>query len=404
MKFDRALLPLLAPAIYLLVLPLAHVTALRSFAFVISIVLLLWSLRTADMRAIPLKAPFAVWLGAALLSMVWAVHPDFSIDAIRSEIVQGFVSFLIFFKFTRTSRDLKFFMGTLFASGVVTSVIALVHFLRGLDPIPVGAFYGGALSNAGFVTTVLPFLAATTLLRSDRYRIAMVCAILLLLLAAYGTTNRGIWLYLLVELAFFGCLYLVRVDLQPKARKTAIALLTVLAILGTGTLFFASKGRLGLEGGPTEIVAGTAKADPRPQLWKDSIDWIQRRPFTGAGFGMMVLGKELQEQQKDLTHTHAHNIILNYALQLGLFGPLVLAFVFYSAGREFWKLTKCADKELIMLGIAGIAMISGILAAGMIEDLFNRHLAWLFWSLVGMTLGYAMSSKARLAIPARLPD
>ena len=238
MKFDRAFLPLLAPAIYLLVLPLAHVTALRSTAFVISIFLLLWSLRTADMRAIPLKAPFAVWLGAALLSMIWAVHPDFSIGAIKSEIVQGFISFLIFFKLTRTSRELKFWMGTLFASGVITGVIAMIHFLRGLDPLSAGAFYGGALSNAGYATTILPFLAAATILRLDRYRVAMICVILLLLLMAYGTTNRGVWLYLLVELAVFGCLLSCPGRSTTESKDDSYSTPRGVSGLGNGYTFF----------------------------------------------------------------------------------------------------------------------------------------------------------------------
>ena len=401
MKFDRAFLPLLAPAIYILVLPLAHVTALRSTAFVISIFLLLWSLRTADMRAIPLKAPFAVWLGAALLSMIWAVHPDFSIGAIKTEIVFGILAFLIFFTATRGPRELKFWVVALFASAVVATAIAAVHFLRGLDPYPVGAIYAGALSNAGYVATVLPFLAAAAMLASGKRRVAMLGVILLLLLMAYGTTNRGVWLYLLVELAVFGGLYLIRVDLPPKIRTRVIALMVATAILGTGVLLFAAKGRLGLQGGPSDIIAGTAKADLRPQLWKDSIDLIRERPFTGAGFGTMVLGREMQEQQNNLNHTHAHNIVLNYALQLGVFGPLIFAFLFYSLGREFWKLTRLPDRELLLLGIAGLSMISGVLAAGMIEDLFNHHLAWLFWSLAGMTLGYAMNRKTRVATPVQ---
>ena len=400
MKVDREFLSLLAPATYLLVLPLAHVTALRSIAFVISILLFLLSLRTADTRMIPLKAPFAVWLGAALLSMIWAVHPDFSISAIKTEIVFGILAFLIFFKATRGSRELKFWMAALFASAVVAAAIAMVHFLRGLDPYPVGAIYAGALSNAGYVATVLPFLAAAAILESGKRRVAMIGVILLLLLMAYGTTNRGVWLYLLVELAVFGGLYLIRADLPPKTKTKVIAMMVAAAILGTGVLFFAAKGRLGLQGGPSEVIAGTAKADLRPQLWKDSIDWIRERPFTGAGFGTMVLGKEFQEQQQNLNHTHAHNIILNYALQLGLLGPVVLIFLFYSVAREFWKLIKSSDKELQTLGIAGMAMVSGILAAGMIEDLFGRHLGWLFWALTGMILGYA-SNVRRDVVPAQ---
>ena len=392
MKIDRESLLLLAPAIYLFVLPLAHTTALRSIAFGVSILLLLLTWRDHATLPVPLKAPFAVWFIVAMLSLIWAVHPDFSIGAIKSEIIYGFLSFLIFFKATRSTRALKFWVATLFASGVVTGVIAMIHFLRGLDPYPVGAFYGGALSNAGYVTTVLPFLVAAPLLPSGRRRIAMLGVIFFLLLMAYGTTNRGVWLYLLVELAVFGCLYLVRVELHPKTRKTAFGIVAICAILGTGTLFYAAKGRLGLSGGPTDVIAGTAKADLRPQLWKDSVDWIGQRPLTGAGFGTMVLGKELQEHQQNVNHTHAHNILLNYALQLGLLGPVVLIFLFYSVAREFWKLIKSSDKELKTLGIAGMAIVSGIFAAGMIEDLFGRHLGWLFWALTGMILGYSSNA------------
>jgi O-antigen ligase len=389
MKIERESLLLLAPAIYLFVLPLVHVTAFRSIAFWISVLFLLWTLRAQATPPFPLKAAFAVWLSVALLTLIWAVHPEFSIGEIKSEIVYGFLAFLIFFKATRSSRELRFWGFVLSVSALAIGVIALIHFLRGLDPYPAGKFYGGALSYAGYVITVLPMLVAITILRSGRRRIGMLCLVLFLLLIAFGTTNRGVWLYLLVELAVFGSLYLIRVDLHPKAKKAAIAIVVASTIVSTGTLFFAAKSRLGLVGGPTKIITGTAKADLRPQLWIDSIAWIRQRPFTGAGFGTMVLGRELQEQQKVQNHTHAHNIILNYALQLGLLGPFVLAFLFYSVVREFWKLIKSSDKELQTFGIAGIAIVSGILASGMVEDLFARQVGWLFWSLVGMTLGYA---------------
>ena len=401
MKIERGSLLLLAPAIYLFVLPLVHVTVFRATAFWISVLLLLWTLRTQATPPIPLKAAFAVWLSVALLTLIWAVHPEFSIREIKSEIVYGLLSFLIFFKATRSSRELRFWGFVLSASALATGVIALIHFLQGLDPYPAGKFYGGALCYAGYVTTVLPMLAAITILRSGQRRVGMLCLILFLLLMAFGTTNRGVWLYLLVELAVFGGLYLIRVDLHPKAKKAAIAIIVASTIVSTGTLFYAAKGRLELAGGPAKVIAETAKADLRPQLWIESLAWIRQRPFTGAGFGTMVLGRELQEQQKIPNHTHAHNIILNYALQLGLLGPFVLAFLFYSVAREFWKLIKSSDEELQTFGIAGIAMVSGILASGMIEDLFARQVGWLFWSLVGMTLGYAKYKGGQLPSPTR---
>jgi O-antigen ligase len=394
MKIEREYLLLLAPAVYLFVLPLAHTTALRSVAFGISALLLLATWRRFPAASIPLKAPFTAWLILAMVSLIWAVRPEYSINEIRNEILQGFVTFLIYFKATRSSRELRFWMFVIFASALATGLTGLIHLLHELDPYAVGTLYAGALSYAGYVTTVVPILAAIAILCSVNARAGVLFLILFLLLIAGWTTNRGIWVYLLTELVVFGSLYLMRVALQGKARTAAIAIVVGSIIVSTGALFFAAKGRLGGAGGPTEIIIGTAKADRRPQLWNDSIARIRERPFTGVGFGRMVLSKEMQEQQQDIHHTHAHNILLNYAIQLGLLGPVVLIFIFCSVAKEFWKLLGSPVKKLRTLGIAGIAVVTGIFAEGIIEDMFIRHIAWLFWALVGMILGYAMNKRA----------
>ncbi|HJQ15102.1 MAG TPA: O-antigen ligase family protein [Anaerolineales bacterium] len=380
---------LLAPSIYLLVLPLAHTTALRSVSFAVSALLLVWTWRAYPATSIPMKAAFAAWFVAGLFSLFWAVRPDFSLGEVKDEILYGFLVFLIFFKATRSHYQLRLWQLVLSASGLLAGLVALVHFLRRLPPYDVGMLYGGALSYAGYMATILPTFAAITILNSGKRRIGMLCLMLFLLIMAFFTTNRGIWLYLLVELVVFAILYLMRVDMQRHARRVAAAIFAMAIIVTVGTLLWAAKSRLGMTGGPAEIIAETANADLRPHLWKDSVMWIMQRPFTGAGFGTMVLGTELQAQQQNLHHTHAHNILLNYALQLGLLGPLVVIFLFYSVGREFWKLVQSEDRELQILGIAGISMVSGVLTAGMIEDLFGRHLGWLFWALAGMTMGYA---------------
>src|SRR4051794_17945982 len=106
-KLDaRESLLLAAPAIYLFVLPLAHLTAIRSISFGVSVLTLVWSWRWHEMPAVPLKAAFAVWFGTAALTLFWALYPEFSIDEIRVEIVYGFLAFLIFFQATRSSRQL----------------------------------------------------------------------------------------------------------------------------------------------------------------------------------------------------------------------------------------------------------------------------------------------------------
>jgi O-antigen ligase len=399
----REPLLLAAPVIYLFVLPLAHLTAIRSISFGVSVLTLMWSWRWYDTPRVPLKAAFAVWFGTAALTLFWAVYPEFSIDEIRVEILYGFFAFLIFFQTTRSFRQLQIWLFVLLASALVTAVAALYHFLSGLPPYDTGVLYGGALSYVGYINIVLPMLAAMAILCSGYRRAGLLCLIVFLLLLAFGTTNRGVWFYLLVELAVFGGFYLQRTNLHSKAKRQVVLYITLAIIISTCLLLLSSKQRLNLSGGPAEIILGTAKADLRPLLWKDSFTWIAQRPFGGAGFGTMVLSKEMQEQQKNVNHGHAHNIFLNYALQLGIIGPFVILFLFFSVAREFWKLIYSSDKELQILGIAGITMVSGILAAGLIEVLFGRHLGWLFWALVGMTLGYA-KNKVQPALGVNQPS
>lgn len=401
MKIERESLLLVAPAIYLFVLPLAHTTALRSIAFGVSVLLLLSTWRSFSAPSIPLKAPFAAWLTLALVTLVWAIRPDYSLGEIKTEILYGFLTFLIFIKATRSDRELNFWFLTLAASALLVGTFALVHSLRGLNPYLVG-MHGGILHYAGYLNTIFPMLAAMTILRPGWHRVFLICLMAFLLVTAIASTSRAVWVGFLLELAIFGGLYLKFMDVRRRVRKAAIAASIGVFVLLTAAFLFVAKEKLHLSGGPVEIIIQTTKSDLRPKLWADSITFIEQRPITGAGFGRMVLGEELVAQQKDPNHTHAHNIVLNSALQLGLLGPFVLAFFFYSIVRELWKVMKSSDKVLRILGIAGFSLLGGIFVQSMVEDLLVRHLAWLFWALLGMTLGYAMNKSRGVSEGARL--
>ena len=400
MKINRESLLLLAPAIYLFVLPLAHTTALRSIAFGVSVLLLFWTWRDYATPPIPLKAPFAVWFVIALLSLIWAVYPEYSIGEIRTEILYGFLTFIVFFKATRSNRELNFWFLTLAASALIVGTFALVHSLQGLNPYLVG-MHGGTLYYAGYLNTIFPMLGVIAILRPGWQRVLLICLMVFLLLTAIGSTSRAVWVGFLFELAIFGGLYLKLMDVTSAVRRVAVAASIGVFVLFSATFIYVAKEKLSLSGGPLEIITQTTKSDLRPQLWADSVTFIMERPFTGAGFGRMVLGKELVTQQKDPNHTHAHNIVLNSALQLGLLGPLILAFFFYSMVRELWKLLKSSNNELRILAIAGMSLLGGIFVQSMVEDIFVRHLAWLFWSLLGMTLGYAMNKSREVPGGAR---
>ena len=392
MKFDRDSLLLVAPAIYLLVLPIPHTTALRNIAFGISVLLLLATWRSWPVPSIPLKAPFVAWFALAVVSLIGAVNLRYSIGEIRSEIVYSVLTFLIFFRATRSARELNLWFLTLAASALLVGTLASAHFLRGLHPYHVGS-YGGALHYAAYLNTVFPMLAAIAIFLGKWQRAGLVLLMAFLILTAYGSTSRAVWIGFVAELILFGGLYLRHMGVSPRMRKVALIAGMGGVVLLSAALVYVTKEKWNFSGGPIEIVTQAIKADRRPQLWVDSLDYIKERPVTGAGFGRMVLGEELVRQQQDPNHSHAHNIFLNYALQLGLLGPIVLVLLFYSVVSELRKMMRSSNRDLRILGIAGISIVGGIFVQCMIEDVFVQHMAMQFWALMGISFGYAGARK-----------
>jgi O-antigen ligase len=81
---------------------------------------------------------------------------------------------------------------------------------------------------------------------------------------------------------------------------------------------------------------------------------------------------------------------------MGIPGILVLMLLFFSILREYWRFYKSVDVRLQWLGACGLAMVIGVLMKNMTDHFFSRDLSLLFWSLVGMTLGYGKRLQDRI--------
>jgi len=407
MKFDRDSLLLVAPAIYLLVLPIPHTTALRNIVFGISVLLLLATWRSWPVPSIPLRVPFAAWFALAVVSLIGAVNLRYSVGEIRSEIVYGVLTFLIFYRTTRSEKDLSAWFLILAASAALISVLGFIHFYRGEDPYHVGS-YGGTLHFAAYLNTVFPVFIVMALTAAGKRRALVLLIIAMLLLTAYGSTSRAVWIALVVEFAVFGGLYLARMAVKPNVRRMIVTSGLAAAVAFSGALLYVTKEKLQevhklSASGPVEIVTQAIKADRRPKLWMDTFEFIKERPLTGAGFGRMVLGPQIVAQQNDPNHSHAHNVFLNYALQLGVLGPFVILFVFGAVAKEGFRASRDTGLTLRLLGIALVAMVAGTFVQCMIEDVFVEHMALVFWALTGITLGCARNRATTQENPTLKP-
>ena len=96
---------LLPFAVFLFILPFPGTVALRLLALAGGLLASAWSWHKEGLPQIPAKAALLLWLGCALLSLITAVDPAYSLGEIKNEIGYAMVAYLGFLTLTRTRAD-----------------------------------------------------------------------------------------------------------------------------------------------------------------------------------------------------------------------------------------------------------------------------------------------------------
>jgi O-antigen ligase len=148
--------------------------------------------------------------------------------------------------------------------------------------------------------------------------------------------------------------------------------------LGTAGFIFASA-RPGLN---------PESEDPRLAIWKQAFQDISEKPFSGAGFGREVYKQRYKALMPGKSLYHAHNIFLSYGEQMGLQGIALLVILFLALLWEFVRLWKVGDPLTRNVGIAGAALVVGVIVKSTTDTHFGREVTLYFWAIVGMLLGF----------------
>jgi O-antigen ligase len=88
--------------------------------------------------------------------------------------------------------------------------------------------------------------------------------------------------------------------------------------------------------------------------------------------------------------SHPHNLVFNYGISAGVPGMVAVLALFAALAWRFWQLAFRGERVARLTGLAGAAMVAGVLARNMANDFFVRDGALLFWALAGMLFGYAL--------------
>lgn len=402
--------PYLAPGLFLLILPLAGTVALRLGTLAVAAITaaLMWH-RVAPPR-VPLKLPIALWALVAGLSLVWALDPQYSLGEIKNEIGYTTVAFLTFYALTQSEQQWRLWNWSFVIGFVLVTAFTAYYFFQGMHDLLVGGTghvgkHGGPGSSTTYFILLCPllFIALEQSLSKASFRSVPWLLLIMMTTGGYLSFNRAFWIALAISAIFFVGLRLFRRSSHGKALKlTAIFSFAALG-LSAALLTTVMRSRFST-GMSLDASLELLTHDPRIALWEFTIKHIWTHLLTGTGFGLGSARSVLDAQHfADPQLWHAHNVLLNYGLEMGIPGMLAILFLFGSIARQFIILYRSSDETCSILGTAGLAMLAGAVGKSMTDSLVGRHNSLLFWALTGMILGYGrrILSRHESEVPAQ---
>src|SRR6185295_1857715 len=155
----------------------------------------------------------------------------------------------------------------------------------------------------------------------------------------------------------------------------------VLVALVAGGVYVSDRYRTG--GNPDSPVA--IGNDLRPLVWMKVGEEILAHPLTGAGFGRGVMSRaypdllaaddaasrdphQASRLAKSQVFWHPHNLVLNYGISAGVPGMVAVLALFAALAWRFWQVARRGPGLTRLAGLAGAAMVAGVLTRNMAND------------------------------------
>lgn len=379
-------------------LPFAYVTAVREIALGLASFFWLMAMilnRRVLLPKTPLDWPLLAWVGVTLLSLVWAVNPDYSFKEIKGEIFKGVVIFyLVCYGVYREDRLKQVYLA-LILSNLLMVIWGIWDFfnLGGSlydFTIRASSLHSGYGSLGTYLITVIPFLligSFSPLLK--KFHWALRGLVLLNLFCVYITFGRAMWLGVAIEILVTGFI------LFQKRVVIALCLgLVILFLLIPRTVVFHGEGLPSGNGIVSHKVGGTA--GDLVDIWKLCFAFLQEKPFQGIGFGRNSFSEaftDFRASHQPLLW-HAHNTFLNIFFQTGLQGIAIFLWLVISTLYSLFQRSKEGISSWPgMIALAAGIMVIGFFLRNLFDDFYVDDNALLFWYLVGAALSGAPRAK-----------
>jgi O-antigen ligase len=368
-------------------------------AIVLTSVLLV---RHRNLRSLPgIWLAFLLWGVWAAASLLWSIEPDRTLKEWRNEVFYAGAALWVCFVAAQTRKAERIIPAIVAAAGSLACAIALSHFFFSPERYDAG-WHGGPGDHTSALVTLLPCLvmAAWYSWLSARPRfvsLGLSLVPLLFLASAYTTASRTVWPAFAVQFVTIGALLALRARAQA-GRKTSSRVNWAIAIAGIAVIGCTAVAlSVYADRRPMGFVKGL-EHETRLALWPKVIERIAEEPLTGYGFGRGVLRESFIRESGavDSNLWHAHNLVLEALVQVGVPGLILIAIVLGQLVSEGWKFARGPTDGAAACGIALVTVVAGMLVRNMTDTLLARQNSLLFWGIAGLLLGLAIKlSSAR---------
>lgn len=377
-------------AAYISILPIGATTALRNLLFVIVLSVLGTMLcRAKQWPRVPVCLPWLALLFPALVSLAYSVDFGYSLGEIKTEIGIPFLIFALTATIVCDERSFLRFLHILMAANVFLVTFSLVTAATGettKDDL-VGTLNTGVGYYSTYLSALIPFVSLFLWTCRERQpSVAWAVSLLLLanLASLYVSGNRQGFIAVLAELAVFVLIYRNKLDRKHWA-------LIAMGTMSVSALFLVQF--LHRDASAASGIGRAMSNDVRWPVWHACIQALTDHPWIGSGFGLRIFQIAYPQFSANGPFWHAHNVLLNKGIQMGVPGIVGFLFLFFSIP---WQMLRSLRLNgLVGAAVtAGIAMSLGFLLKNMTDDFFYRESGYVFWLLSGAVLGFCNGANA----------
>lgn len=385
----------------------------------------------------------AAWALALMIGSALSDNPIRSLSSWKGDVLTPLLALIVFYTLTRSIDDAKRWLVALFLGLSGLTGAAIFNVFVPVDALNMPAFGGVGAYSTWLITlcSLLPLAwscwsawPAQAEPQVEHYappsptpipqapllaRCLTIIAMVMILGSGFLTTNRAIWICFGIMLMVFAMMSIYATpnpdteSTLPKGSGLALRWVRMIALVIVGgvvftTLFFATSemrfnGNPPGGGGAVEMITH----DNRAVIWKEAVELIAAKPFTGYGYGRETLEEVMsarftQPLDKAL-FIQGHNIVLNQLLQIGIIGAVLLIAIFANLFVVFANLLR-GNIFMQTVGFCGVLLVVGVFARNMVDDFFIRQNAILFWAITGMLLALREVGKPSEHIERTQPE